>query len=163
MGFGADECEVLDIASRMHDIGKLSVPAEILSKPSRLSSVEFSLIKMHCQAGHDIVSSIEFPKHVATIVLQHHERLDGSGYPQGLADSEILLESCIVGIADVVEAMVSHRPYRVAHSLEAARAEIKANRGTLYLPEAVDACLRLLENGYSFADRHPTPFSSPAP
>ncbi|MDD3847547.1 MAG: response regulator [Syntrophorhabdaceae bacterium] len=135
----------------IHDIGKISVPAEILSKPGRLTEIELSLIKVHPQSGYDMLKDVELPYPIAEIVLQHHERLDGSGYPQGLTDGEILLEAQILSIADVVEAMASHRPYRSALGIDAALEEIEKNKGILYDADAVDACLRLFrEKGFEF-------------
>ena len=142
-----DQLEGLFIASAIHDIGKVSLPAEILSKPSQLSSIEISLIQCHAQSGFDILKSVEFPWPVAQIVLQHHERLDGSGYPQGLSGDDILLEARIVGVADVVETMSSHRPYRPSRGLDSALEEISAQRGVLYDRDAVDACLALMQEG----------------
>ena len=139
---GLPEDEVLGVyyASLVHDIGKISVPGEILSKPGKLSSAEFELIRVHPQAGYDIVRSIDFPWPVSDIVLEHHERLDGSGYPQGLTGDQISYGAVIVAVADVVEAMSSHRPYRPALGIEAALDEIRKNRGRLYDPGVVDAC-----------------------
>jgi HD-GYP domain-containing protein (c-di-GMP phosphodiesterase class II) len=131
------------MAGIIHDIGKILVPSEILSKPGKLSDAAFNMIKTHPQAGYDILKSIEFPFPVAKIVLQHHERMDGSGYPAGLSGDEILLEARILAVADVVEAMSSHRPYRPVLGINKALEEIKKNRNTLYDPDAVDACLRI--------------------
>jgi len=143
----------LRLASIVHDVGKLYVPAEILSKPGILSETEFNLIKAHPQLGYDLLKKIDFPWPVAEMVLQHHERVDGSGYPQGLRDKEILLESRIMGVADVIEAMASHRPYREAHGPSKALQEISRNRGKLYDAEVVDACLRLFyERGFEFEE-----------
>jgi PAS domain S-box-containing protein len=152
MGLSAERIEGTRMAAVIHDIGKVNVPAEILSKPGRLNHIEFSLIKMHPQVGHDILDgAIDFPWPVAEIVLQHHERIDGSGYPRGLSGEEILLEARILGVADVVEAMVSHRPYRPARGIDEALDEISRNRGALYDPEVVDACLKLFtEKGFTF-------------
>jgi HD-GYP domain-containing protein (c-di-GMP phosphodiesterase class II) len=145
IGLSPDRVEGLAIASAIHDIGKISLPAEILTKPSHLSSLERSLIQAHSQAGYDILKSVEFPWPVAQIVLQHHERLNGTGYPQGLSGEGILKEARIVGVADVVETMSSHRPYRPSMGLDKALEEISAQKGILYDPEAVDACLALIE------------------
>jgi PAS domain S-box-containing protein len=151
MGFTADRIDFVRIATTIHDIGKISVPAEILSKPTRLRPIEYALIKSHSQAGYDILKDIEFPWPVAEVVLQHHERMDGSGYPQGLKGEEILLEARIVSVADVVEAIASHRPYRPALGIETALEEIQKNRGALYDPEVTDACLKLFrEKRYVF-------------
>jgi len=144
MGLPEDRSRGVRMSGLVHDVGKIHIPAEILSKPTRLTEVEWSMIKAHPQAGYDILKEIEFPWPVARIVLQHHERVNGSGYPQGLSDKEILLEARILGVADVVEAMASHRPYRPAHAVEEALGEIRENRGILYDPEAVDACLEVI-------------------
>ena len=131
------------MAGVIHDIGKISVPAEILSKPGQINNLEFTLIKAHSQTGYDLLKTIEFPWPLTQIVLQHHERMDGSGYPQALAGEDILLEARILSVADVVEAMASHRPYRSARGLDKALEEISQNRGILYDPEVVDVCLKL--------------------
>jgi putative nucleotidyltransferase with HDIG domain len=150
MGLPKDKIEGIRMAGLIHDVGKISVPAEILSKPSKLNEMEMDLIKAHSQIGYDILKEIDFPWAVAKIVLQHHERMDGSGYPQGLKGDEILLEARILAVADVVEAMASHRPYRPALGIDAALSEIEKNRGRLYDPEIVAACLRLFrEKGFT--------------
>ena len=147
----SDRIEGIRIASLVHDIGKISLPAEILSKPSKLNEMEYSLIKDHSKIGFDILKSIEFPWPVARIILQHHERIDGSGYPQGLKGKKILLEAKIIGVADVLEAMSSHRPYRPALGIDKALEEISQNRGILYDTEVVDACSKLFkEKGFKF-------------
>jgi HD-GYP domain-containing protein (c-di-GMP phosphodiesterase class II) len=139
------------VASLIHDIGKIYAPAEVLSKPGALSELEFDLIKTHPQVGYDIMKTVEFPWPIARIVLQHHEMLDGSGYPNGLAGDDICLEARIIGVADAVEAMSSHRPYRPALGLDRAVAEISQKRGTRYDPEVVGACvLMLTEKGFEF-------------
>ena len=149
MGLPGDRIEGLRLAAKIHDLGKLSVPSEILTKPTRLLDVEFSLIKIHSQAGYDILKDIEFPWPIARMVLEHHERMDGSGYPNGLSGERILLESRILSVADVVESMASYRPYRPALGIDAALAEIENHRGTLYDAEVVDSCLRLFrERGF---------------
>lgn len=130
-------------AAILHDIGKLYVPAEILTRPGHLSRIEIELVKSHAEAGYEILKDIEFQWPVALIVRQHHERLDGSGYPAGLKGDEILLEAQILGIADVVEAMSSHRPYRPGKGIESALEEITRARGTAYDPLVVDACLKV--------------------
>ncbi len=140
-----DKIEGVRIASLVHDIGKISLPAEILNKPTKLSKIEYSLIKEHSQTGYDILRSIDFPWPIAQIVLQHHERLDGSGYPQGLKGEDILMEAKILGVVDVVEAMSSHRPYRPAWGIDKALEEISKNKSILYDPEVVDACLKLFK------------------
>lgn len=139
----------LHLASVVHDFGKIKIPAEILSKPGRLTALEFALIKEHSATGYDILKSINFPWPIADIVHQHHERMDGSGYPKGLAGPDILPEARVLGVADVVEAMSSHRPYRPGLGIEVALAEISRQRGTVYDAPAVDACLRLFQQrGY---------------
>jgi HD-GYP domain-containing protein (c-di-GMP phosphodiesterase class II) len=145
LNLSPDKIEGIRVASLVHDIGKISVPTEILSKSIALSDIEFSLIKGHSQIGYDILKSIEFPWPVEEIVLQHHEKIDGSGYPKGLKGDEILLEAKIICVADVVEAMSSHRPYRPALGIDAALEEISQNRGILYDPEVVDICIELFK------------------
>jgi PAS domain S-box-containing protein len=140
-----EKIEGIRIASLIHDIGKISIPSEILSKPSKLSEIEYRLIKNHSQIGYDILKSIEFSWPIAQIVLQHQERLNGSGYPQGLKGDNILLEAKIIAVADVIEAMSSHRPYRPALGINKALEEISINRGILYVPEVVDVCIRLFK------------------
>jgi len=140
-----NKIEGIRIASLIHDIGKIGIPAEILVKPNKLTEIEFSLIKDHSQIGSDILKSIDFSWPITQIILQHHERMDGSGYPQGLKSEDILLEAKIVGVADVVEAMSSHRPYRPALGIDAALEEISQNKGILYDPEVVDICLKLFK------------------
>lgn len=152
MGLPEERQELIHLASIVHDLGKISVPAEILSKPGSLNDVEFNLIKMHPKAGYDILKGIDFSGPLAQIVLQHHERMDGSGYPQGLKGEEILLEARILGLADVAEALSSHRPYRPALGEDAAMSEIIRGRGTLYDAQVVDACITLFkEKGYEFS------------
>lgn len=149
MGLPEDEIHGIHLAGVLHDLGKIRVPAEILSKPGRISEAERSLISIHPQAGYDILQGISFPWPIAQMVLQHHERLDGSGYPQGLKGEEISLGARILSVADVVEAMSSHRPYRPGLGIEAALEEITGNRGLSYDPRVVDACLVLFrEQGY---------------
>jgi HD-GYP domain-containing protein (c-di-GMP phosphodiesterase class II) len=134
----------------VHDIGKISAPAEILAKPGILTKMEFELIKGHSQSGYDVLKSVDFPWPVAEVILQHHERLDGSGYPRGLRGADILLEARIISVADVVEAMANHRPYRAGLGLEAALAEIESGSGSLYDPGVCAACLTLFrERGYA--------------
>jgi PAS domain S-box-containing protein len=140
-----DKIEGLYIAGIIHDIGKINVPTEILSKPGRLSEIELSLIQTHPQVGSDILKEMELPGEVSSIVLQHHERMDGSGYPSGLSGEAILLEARILAVADVVEAMASHRPYRPALGLDKALEEITKNKAKLYDPEVVDVCLKLFK------------------
>ena len=147
-----DRLAGLRIAGTIHDIGKISVPAEILVRPGRISPIEFEMIKSHAQMGYEIVKGIEFPWPVADAIRQHHERLDGSGYPQGLKGDEIILEARILTVADVVEAMSSHRPYRPALAMDAALQEIEDERGRWFDPAVVDACLRLFrDKDFAFA------------
>jgi PAS domain S-box-containing protein len=142
----------LRLASDVHDIGKIAVPAEILSKPGRLSEAEFEIIKTHPQVGYDILKSIEFEWPIALTVLAHHERLDGSGYPSGLSGTDISIESRVLAVADVVEAMASHRPYREARGIDAALEEVRRARGVLYDAEAVDACVAVVrEDAFTFS------------
>jgi len=151
MNISQDQIDGINMAAEIHDIGKMSVPAEILSKPSRLSDIEYELIKIHPEAGYNIIKDIEFPWPIATMVLQHHERMDGSGYPKGLKGEEILPETRILSVADVVEAIASHRPYRPAYGIDVALEEISNMKGILYDAAGVDACLRLFnEKGFKF-------------
>jgi len=151
MGLPEEQIEGIRVAGLIHDIGKISVPVEILSNPNGISDLEYGIIKAHPQIGYDILKAVEFPWPVAEIVLQHHERLDGSGYPQELSGDEILLEARILGVADVVDAMSSHQPYRAARGLDKALEEISQNRGVLYDPGAVGACLKLFkQKGFKF-------------
>jgi PAS domain S-box-containing protein len=145
LGLAEEEVHAIFLAGLVHDLGKVRIPAEILSKPGRLDEVEFSLIKMHAQAGYDILKDIDFAWPIAQMVLQHHERMDGSGYPQGLQGDAILLGARILCVADVVEAMSSHRPYRPGLGVAAALAELERGRGTAYDPQVVDACLVLFK------------------
>jgi len=154
MKLPVDQIDGIRMAAAIHDLGKISVPAEILSKPTKLTALEFSLIKAHAQTGYDILKDIDFPWPVARIVLEHHERMDGSGYPNGLTGDN-LLESRILSVADVVEAMASHRPYRTGLGIDAALEEIEKNRGTLYDHAVADACLRLFrEKGFKLEGLH---------
>jgi putative nucleotidyltransferase with HDIG domain len=151
MGLSEDRIESLKFASLIHDIGKFTIPGEILSKPAKLSETEFALIKEHPKTGYDIIKDVDFPWEIASIILQHHERLDGSGYPMGLKDKEILLEAKILAVADVMEAMSSHRPYRPALGIDKALEEISMNKGKLYDSDVVDTCIKLFkEDGFKF-------------
>jgi PAS domain S-box-containing protein len=151
MGLAEDRVEGLVMAGEIHDLGKISVPAEILSKPTRLTEFEFRLVRIHAQAGYDILKEIDFPWPIAEIIVQHHERIDGSGYPQGLRGEVILLEARILAAADVVEAIASHRPYRPALGIDAALEELEQKKGILYDPDVVKACLALFrEKGFAF-------------
>ncbi|RKZ34187.1 MAG: HD-GYP domain-containing protein [Gammaproteobacteria bacterium] len=152
MDLPQETIEGLQLGATIHDIGKNYIPAEILNRPGPLTDIEFELIKQHPQVGSDIVSEVDFPWPVAEMILQHHERMDGSGYPEGLSGDDIILEARILAVADVVEAMASHRPYRPACGMEAALAEIAANRAKAYDPEVADACLRLFKDrGYQLS------------
>ncbi len=147
LGLPENRIHGIHLAAVIHDLGKIHVPAEILSKPGKLSNIEFMLIKEHAQAGYDILKDVDFPWPIADIVRQHHEKLDGSGYPQGLKGAQILLESRIMTVADVVEAMSSHRPYRAALGVEVALKEIERGRGSAYDPAVADACIKLFREG----------------
>lgn len=142
--------EGLRMAGELHDIGKIYVPAEILSKPGKISEAEYNIIKTHPQVGFDILKTIEFPWPIAKIIFQHHERMDGSGYPSCIREKKILMEARILAVADVIEAMATHRPYRPAQSIEKALKEISTNRGILYDAKVVDACLKVFEKGFKF-------------
>jgi PAS domain S-box-containing protein len=149
LGLSHEQLKGLRVSGFLHDVGKISVPTEILVKPTHLNEFEAALMRQHPQAGYDVLKEVDFPWPVALVALQHHERIDGSGYPQGLKGEEILLESRIVAVADVVESMESHRPYRPALGIDAALAEIERGAGTLYDERAATACLRLYrEKGY---------------
>jgi PAS domain S-box-containing protein/putative nucleotidyltransferase with HDIG domain len=151
MGLSEEQSHGIHLAAIVHDIGKIHIPAEMLSKPGRLTEIEYSLIKIHPEAGYEILKEIDFPWPIAQAVLQHHERMDGSGYPRGLKDEEIIIEARILSVADVVEAISSHRPYRPGLGIEAALDELRKNRGVLYDPAIVDACFRLFQQkGYRF-------------
>jgi PAS domain S-box-containing protein len=150
LNLNAHQCEGIRISGLVHDIGKFSIPAEILTKPNRISPQELALLQTHAQAGYEALRHIKFPWPVAETVLQHHERLNGSGYPQGLRGDQISLEARILAVADTVEAMASNRPYRVSPGLEASLATVEAGRGSLFDPIVVDACVRLFrEKNYS--------------
>jgi putative nucleotidyltransferase with HDIG domain len=138
-----DQISFIHIAATLHDIGKISVPSEILTKPSILSNLEREIIKTHCKVANDVLKNIDFPYPVAEIIYQHHERMDGSGYPRGLKGNEIAIEARIIGVADVIDAMASYRPYRPALGVQAAIDEIVKNKGVMYDPEVVDACLNV--------------------
>lgn len=146
LGLPEGRIEALRLASVVHDVGKVKVPSEILSKPGKLSEIEYTLIKQHPQDGWDILKEIAFPWPIAQFVLQHHERLDGSGYPFGLRGNDILLEARIICVADVIEAMASHRLYRAGLGIKAALAEIAGKRGILYDPDVADAAIRIFKD-----------------
>ena len=151
MGLSEEKKETIRTAGVIHDLGKIVIPSEILSKPSKLTEFEFMLLKTHSMEGYDILKDVDFPGPVARIVLEHHERMDGSGYPRGLKGEEILPESRILVVADVIEAMASHRPYRPAHGIDKALEEVEKGRGNLYDEAVVDACLRLFrEKGFQW-------------
>lgn len=141
------QCEGIGVMGHLHDIGKIVVPAEILSKPGKLSDLEFQIIKQHPQAGYDILKTLEFPWPVAQAVLQHHERLDGTGYPHGVRGEKIILEARILAVADVVEAITSHRPYRPGLGIEEALREIKRKRDEAFDAGVVDACMAAIGRG----------------
>ena len=151
LGLPEDQIRGIFLAGLIRDVGKINIPAEILSKPGKLTSIEMQFIQTHPQAGYDIIKGIEFPWPIAEAILQHHERLDGSGYPRGLAAEAVIVEARILAVADVTEAMTAHRPYRPALGLDAALAEIETGKGRLYDPAAVDACIALFRNkGFAF-------------
>jgi HD-GYP domain-containing protein (c-di-GMP phosphodiesterase class II) len=153
LGLSASLARGLHLAASIHDLGKIGIPIEILTKPRRLSAAEFNLIKEHPTIGFNIVKNVSFIWPIAQIILQHHEFIDGTGYPSGLKGDEILLEAKILTVADIVEAMASHRPYRPALGIEAALGEITRRRGVSLDAQVVDACLRLFnEQGYEFQD-----------
>ncbi|MDP1784962.1 MAG: PAS domain S-box protein [Sulfuricurvum sp.] len=153
MGLSEEQVQGIHFAAIIHDLGKIHVPAEILSKPGKLNDIEYMLIQTHPQAGYDILKDVKFPWPIADIILQHHEKLDGSGYPKGLKENQIRLEAKIITVADVVEAMSSHRPYRSALGIESAFDEIRRGRGSEYDPSVVDACLKLFaEKRFAFSN-----------
>jgi PAS domain S-box-containing protein len=145
MGLDEDTIEGLRVCGLLHDVGKISVPAEILTKPTKLTEMEFRMVKLHSSTGYEILKNVDFPWPVATVTLQHHERLNGSGYPEGLKGEQIIRESRILAVADVVDAMTTHRPYRPALGLGMALDEIRKGRGIIYDIETVDACLEVIE------------------
>jgi len=158
LGLSDDRIRGLRLAGIVHDLGKINVPSEILNKPARLSDVEYELMKTHPQTGYDILKHVKFPWPIAQIILQHHERMDGSGYPKGLKGDEIILEARIIAVADVIDSMMSHRPYRPALGLEAALAEIRQGSGRIYDPAVVDACVQVMKTDAArFAAPEPTP------
>jgi len=155
MNLSEDQILGIKMAGEIHDLGKIAIPAEILAKPSHLTDAEFDMIKSHPQVGYKILKDIEFPWPIAQMVVQHHEKLNGSGYPAGLSGDKILLGARILTVADVVEAMASHRPYRPALGIEAALQEISEHKGTWYDSDVVAACLKLFENNKAFWDQKP--------
>jgi response regulator RpfG family c-di-GMP phosphodiesterase len=146
LGLRDHEVKGVHLAGMIHDLGKIAVPSEILNKPGRITDAEFLLIKSHPRVAYDILRHVKFPWPIADMVVQHHERLDGSGYPDRLSGEEILMGARILGVADVVEAMASHRPYRPALGLEKALEEISSKRGVLYDPDVVDACIKVVSS-----------------
>jgi HD-GYP domain-containing protein (c-di-GMP phosphodiesterase class II) len=142
----AAEHRLAGVAGKLHDVGKITVPAEILSKPGKLSALQYAIIQGHAAQGYEVLSGIDFPWPVAEVAYQHHERIDGSGYPRGLKGADIVLEARILAVADVVEAMSSDRPYRPGAGIERAVAEIELGRGTIFDPNVTDACLRLFRD-----------------
>ncbi|TCS37884.1 CBS domain protein [Paucimonas lemoignei] len=147
LGFAAERLHALNLAAIVHDLGKIQIPVEILTKPARLNEVEFALVKQHPLIGYQILKTIDFPWPIADIVVQHHEALDGSGYPYGLKGEQILPEARVLTVADIVESMAADRPYRAALGIDAAIAEITRLRGSKLDPEVVDACVRVLQRG----------------
>jgi HD-GYP domain-containing protein (c-di-GMP phosphodiesterase class II) len=150
LGLDANLVALIRQSGELHDVGKIAVPAEILTRPGRLSDLEFAIVKTHTTVGGDILTKASLPWPIATVALQHHERLNGSGYPFGLHHHDIILPARIIAVADVVEAMIQHRPYRPALGIEAALAEIESGSGTLYDADVVTACLQLFEAGFMF-------------
>jgi HD-GYP domain-containing protein (c-di-GMP phosphodiesterase class II) len=143
MGLSQDKIDGIRMAGSIHDIGKLSIPSEILAKPTKLTSIEYSLIKEHSRSGYEMLKNVESPWPLAKVISQHHERMDGSGYPEKIKGDEILIEARILAVSDVVESMASHRPYRPALGIEAALEEIEKNKGILYDDAVAETCLRL--------------------
>ncbi len=150
MGYSQEQIKGIQFAGSIHDIGTLSVPGEILAKPSRLNNIEIAIIKIHPRVGFDILGDINFPWPLSQTILQHHERLNGSGYPQGITGKDMINEAKIIAVADVVEAMSSHRPYRPALGIDRALEEIERNRGILYDPDVVDICIKLFNKRWSW-------------
>jgi putative nucleotidyltransferase with HDIG domain len=151
IGLDRDTIEGIRIAALLHDIGKYSVPSEILARPGKLSNLEYSYIQKHPLYGRDLIAPLSFPWSISEIIYQHHERMNGSGYPEGIMGDKIRLEAKIISVAEVIAAMTSHQTYRPAFSIEETLREIETNRGTLYAPEVVDACLSLFrEKGFTF-------------
>jgi HD-GYP domain-containing protein (c-di-GMP phosphodiesterase class II) len=146
LGLAEDEAQGIYLAATVHDIGDIQIPAEILTRPGSLNSIEREIVQNHPQAGYDILKGIDFPWPIAEMIHQHHERLDGSGYPKGLQGDQILMGAKVIAVADVVEAMSSHRPYRASLGVEAALAELEAHKGRLYEPAVVEACIKLIRD-----------------
>jgi len=151
LGLSEERIDLIRMGSLIHDVGKIYIPAEILTKPSRLNDIEFAMMKSHPAVGHKILNKVDFIPVIVDMVYQHHERMDGSGYPLGISGDEIFLESRIIAVSDTVEAMASHRPYRPALGVAVALEEIKKLRDSAFDAEVVDACLRLFEEqGFDF-------------
>ncbi len=151
MNITEEQLQGVKFAAMIHDIGKISVPSDILSKPGKIGVTEFEVVKSHSQTGYELLDKINFPWPISDIVHQHHERLDGSGYPNGLKENDILLEAKIIAVADTVEAMTSHRPYRPALGIKIALEEITTNRGKYFDSNVVDACTSIFDNGFQFS------------
>jgi putative nucleotidyltransferase with HDIG domain len=152
MGLSEHDIEGIKTAGLLHDVGKVYVPIQILSKPGKLAAVEYNLVKVHSAVGYDILKNVDFPWPIAESVLQHHEKLDGSGYPHSLAGAAIMVSARIIAVADTVEAMSNFRPYRPAPGIQAALKEISSRSGILYDPECAEACTRLFnEGGFRFS------------
>lgn len=153
MGLNEERIEGIRVAAAVHDIGRIDIPIEILHKPGQLNEIEMAIVRTHAQTGYDLLRTVEFPWPVAPVLLQHHERMNGSGYPKGLMGENILLEARILAVADVVEAMSHPRPYRPAFSIHKALEEIIQHRGAVYDAQVVDACFELFANkGFTFSD-----------
>ncbi len=153
MGLNEERIEGIRVAAAVHDIGRIDIPIEILHKPGQLNEIEMAIVRTHAQTGYDLLRTVEFPWPVASVLLQHHERMNGSGYPKGLMGENILLEARILAVADVVEAMSHPRSYRPAFSIHKALEEIIQHRGTVYDAQVVDACFELFANkGFTFSD-----------
>jgi len=150
MGLSEDRSKGLWVAGMIHDIGKLHIPGEILNKPTSLSTIEFEIVKRHAEVGAETLRGVSFPWPIANIIAQHHERLDGSGYPRGLKKEQIIEDALILSVADVVEAMCSHRPFRPAYGLETALETIRDGAGTLFGERPVECCCRVFEKGFLF-------------
>ncbi|MCJ7665543.1 MAG: HD-GYP domain-containing protein, partial [Actinobacteria bacterium] len=151
LGLEENRIEAVRVSALIHDIGKVNIPASILSKPGKLTDIEFEMIKTHPQLSYDMLKNIDFPLPIVDIIIQHHEKLDGSGYPRGLKGKDIMLEAKILTVADVLEAMSSHRPYRPALGINIAVEEIKKNKGILYDPAVVNSCIKIItKKGFEF-------------
>ena len=149
MGLSDEAIMNLSYGALIHDIGKIYIASDILNKPGKITNLEFQILQTHAEQGYEIVKEIDFPDEIPTMIYQHHERIDGSGYPQGLSGDEIIIESRILAVADVVEAVTSHRPYRAALGIDVAIDEIQRFRGTKYDANVVDICVDLFNNGYT--------------